>query len=497
MKKFSKIGKRVLAFFLVALMNINTYATTTANDGSSFVTKAEFDEIVNTFSKKMDEYQSGLNAKIDNAISQYIGGLSAVKVTELENYAKYTADYGAEYVTFYNYPSDRGFDAGKKTNYGKAASFYHISYRHLGKGVYFRISSKVITTGGLLESYVDYGEKNCIYFLNDSDIEDTTSPYDNKALFLQSNFSNYNFITLGNQYFYNSIVPWYGHDNAADVANSTNTPRNHTINVENQNNYAGTYPGEIGIKIDGYTKAEGTKSSQDSKVTISTAWAKNSSKPFNGTGLPSANNIPSQSLCFVSYSNRNLFDGNKQTINNVVGSSPGGRIYTWLEDGTSGGTISPEDFNFNYTYYWHKIYDANATDLCNYAASKVADKPVRLYNGIPLTKVYNKGKVRFSCTFTNSEGNDVYLTISDEPFDNADRYSTKTYTAGGATYDHILYNQKMTYGQSKDVEFDVNYIADKNKGTILYYRLSQENDTQTNVNFKLNISDKINMEIDE
>ena len=61
MKKFSKIGKRVLAFFLVALMNINTYAAIGANDGSAFVTKAEFDALVNTFNEQMDAYQNGIN----------------------------------------------------------------------------------------------------------------------------------------------------------------------------------------------------------------------------------------------------------------------------------------------------------------------------------------------------------------------------------------------------------------------------------------------------
>ena len=74
MKKFSKIGKRVLAFFLVALMNINTYAAVGANDGTAFVTKAEFDDMMYDFNIKMNEYQSALNAKIDTAIANYLAG---------------------------------------------------------------------------------------------------------------------------------------------------------------------------------------------------------------------------------------------------------------------------------------------------------------------------------------------------------------------------------------------------------------------------------------
>ena len=45
MKKFFKLGKRMMALFIVVLLNINTYAAIGGNDGSAFVTKAEFDQL--------------------------------------------------------------------------------------------------------------------------------------------------------------------------------------------------------------------------------------------------------------------------------------------------------------------------------------------------------------------------------------------------------------------------------------------------------------------
>ena len=86
MKKFFKLGKRMMALFIVVLLNINSYAAVGANDGSAFVTKAEFDALVNTFNEQMDSYQSGLNAKIDGAIANYLAGLSSLtqqKVTPI------------------------------------------------------------------------------------------------------------------------------------------------------------------------------------------------------------------------------------------------------------------------------------------------------------------------------------------------------------------------------------------------------------------------------
>ena len=46
MRKSTRIVKKLLALFLVVLMNINTMgAIVSDNDGSAFITKAEFDSL--------------------------------------------------------------------------------------------------------------------------------------------------------------------------------------------------------------------------------------------------------------------------------------------------------------------------------------------------------------------------------------------------------------------------------------------------------------------
>ena len=81
--KFLKHGKRLVAIMLVLFMNINSFATTTSNDGSAFITKAEFDSLINNFNEQMDIYQSGFNAKIDTSIAQYLAGLATQTSTTL------------------------------------------------------------------------------------------------------------------------------------------------------------------------------------------------------------------------------------------------------------------------------------------------------------------------------------------------------------------------------------------------------------------------------
>ena len=100
MKKFSKIGKRVLAFFLVALMNINTYAAVGANDGSAFVTKAEFDAFVNTFNEQMDTYEGSFITKVDGAIANYLAGLSSERIINQENIYDVACKYNKNQVKF-------------------------------------------------------------------------------------------------------------------------------------------------------------------------------------------------------------------------------------------------------------------------------------------------------------------------------------------------------------------------------------------------------------
>ena len=51
-KKYLKITKRIIALFVILVLNMSSFAAVGANDGSAFVTKAEFDALVNTSMSK-------------------------------------------------------------------------------------------------------------------------------------------------------------------------------------------------------------------------------------------------------------------------------------------------------------------------------------------------------------------------------------------------------------------------------------------------------------
>ena len=92
MRKSTRIVKRVFTLLLVVLMSINTLgAVVSDNDGSAFITKAEFDSLKNDFQSQIDQYNTSIDSKIDGAIASYLAGIDIKKEEVLDpiisNYA--------------------------------------------------------------------------------------------------------------------------------------------------------------------------------------------------------------------------------------------------------------------------------------------------------------------------------------------------------------------------------------------------------------------------
>ena len=68
------------------------------NDGSAFITKAEFDSLKNNFQNQIDQYNTSIDSKIDGAIASYLAG---IKVSKETTYSVETSDW--EKVDMVNY----------------------------------------------------------------------------------------------------------------------------------------------------------------------------------------------------------------------------------------------------------------------------------------------------------------------------------------------------------------------------------------------------------
>lgn len=75
-----KLTKRFLIFVLIIILSLDTFAAVVGdNDGSAFITKAEFDSLKNNFQSQIDNYNTGIDNKIDGAIASYLAGINITK----------------------------------------------------------------------------------------------------------------------------------------------------------------------------------------------------------------------------------------------------------------------------------------------------------------------------------------------------------------------------------------------------------------------------------
>ena len=84
-KNKRKMGEKAICLIFAFLFSINSFAAVVSdNDGSAFITKAEFDSLKNNFQSQLDSYNTSIDNKIDNAIASYLAGVNISK-TEVKS----------------------------------------------------------------------------------------------------------------------------------------------------------------------------------------------------------------------------------------------------------------------------------------------------------------------------------------------------------------------------------------------------------------------------
>ena len=136
MRKSTRIVKRIFALLLVVLMSINTLgAVVSDNDGSAFITKAEFDSLKNNFQSQIDQYNTSIDSKIDGAIASYLAGIRLSKKNVM------TLDRNCNYA----FPLVMFSDWTGWTNIG--SDYYNVSVPQV-KTVAPHVWTRSINSGG-------------------------------------------------------------------------------------------------------------------------------------------------------------------------------------------------------------------------------------------------------------------------------------------------------------------------------------------------------------
>ena len=75
-----KMYKKALCLIFAFLLSIDSFAAIIIdNDGSAFVTKAEFEAMKSNYNNQLDTYNTSIDSKIDGAIASYLSGINMVK----------------------------------------------------------------------------------------------------------------------------------------------------------------------------------------------------------------------------------------------------------------------------------------------------------------------------------------------------------------------------------------------------------------------------------
>lgn len=125
-----KYAKKASCLIFVFAFIMNTFAAIVSdNDGSAFITKAEFDALKNSFQTQIDNYNKNIDSKIDEAIASYLAG---IKLTTKNKYKTIFGDKTTNPYYIYKdaksalvpfYYSDAGLDILCAMSYGSSSTY--------------------------------------------------------------------------------------------------------------------------------------------------------------------------------------------------------------------------------------------------------------------------------------------------------------------------------------------------------------------------------------
>ena len=476
--------------FVIAIQCLVNASVVSDNDGSAFITKAEFDSLKNNFQSQVDKYNTSLDAKIDSAIASYLAGIKTELTETLSNYNEKMYNNDVDNIKFINYGTTAAYPSTINDIYGEFA-LYCSKTQSTNPGVndakfwMLRFSSGGTFKGD--NEWFDFGVQNAYYFINRNDsIVDTTMG--GKAFSLAKTSRYYD--------------KWkIKHETGGHAVNNATFPTNKdtwlngmtksfNININNNGKTSGIFENSE-VRTDfGYDGGYGGNDVSFTS-TLGEEWGEYSDTATSKkkVGFMSSGQIPNQNLDCVEYSNRSIYNGSQIVFDNMHDIGGVIRYYyfnansdTWL---TTAFDESVGTWPAKLTMYDHSIFDVPVTKLVNVSASGIVSKPVYFYMGLPLTEVKKAGEITMKVKFFGDSGNDVRLTISDMSFNNVATPESWPYTKDGTQYDHVLTKGTYEIGKTYTLKFDKK-VVDTNTQT-LWYRLADDG----------NADEKVYMIVDE
>ena len=383
--------KLILCILLIMSISFTSFAAVGANDGSAFVTKAEFDAFVNTFNEQMDDFEDALVSKIDGAIANYLDGLSREKISVLPSIIN-------------------------KVNVNDRTFWNNTAYNtDINNGDTFKIYAATFAV-------VSYS-------------------------FYRKTIGDYQGYIRVNSYKWDIGAPSY---KASDDANSDWKVYYRKIEKDG-NTYLAPINRKTSVKPIHRVLAQGAtvlrnKSTNEPKLPTTKAWIINSevtSPGLNDISMTLWGSLPSVSVThgteftdgtdqfdlyvylpggtYPAKHNRNWygivendkynFDSTTQLTKALYHDNRGTRV---IKAGDPVTEYNRKDDTFTYKFYTQKLYSPNIYEWINYTASDVYGDIIYKINGLPLCTVEEDCAIRIPLNITNSVGKSTVAIMNDK-----------------------------------------------------------------------------------
>ena len=485
--RLSRVFKRALALFIIVIINFNSFsAVVSSNDGSAFITKAEFDALVNDFNSRIEDYEKSIDAKIDGAIAEYLAGLATASSYIMEDLIHVAKTNNVNNLKFIQWKTPQ---ASKDVDDVDGAVFLTklqgAAVLRTGIRGYITITNHQVNGGAV--AYVRYP---------DNTVSDANTSYYYHAAFPYGTYEESDFKVTGNTNDWSlediSRYNLHYYLSAQNVSYADATGRYY--DSEDQSYYTSptTVTAIFNTGETAYMPGRRTQnlipswlgSNWNSNNYIAHVWTKQDDINYNSfLNYNFANTISGNTDVIArdykdNYSstqtknlnitkpidtNRNYCPGVAFRVYNVTGNATDGYKETVVL-----GKYDVNNTQFYFQYNGVKVYNVNWANLVNSFYTTYFNIPYYKYYGIPICKP-NKmtGDVTFKLKFTNTKVGDIYpaftYQINDVKFTNGNLPSS------GSLYSETVAQGNSTY--TKEITITKDTVKDTTNGDYLYIKI--------------------------
>ena len=475
MKKSTRRIKRAIATFLVVLMSIESFgAVVSDNDGSAFITKAEFDALENDFQAQINIFNTNIDDKIDTAISAYLAGMTIAREKESDGYLGQIKIKNENDIVFSIggtlgvTTQDQFLDSVKVVNpfievngiYGWAGGDPEGVADTPSSGYktgYYQFDYYSHVPGNWNGQWEGAGNGVNVVSLDLSKIKEATYLSLNKVYKVRK--WQFQAIFAGQQEYSAwwlekskpdpALVIDLRGDSAFGIVDNINPGSNNNRTITIAKCFSNRFLSETTLT----RSASGNFYTVSDSTTDLYGWEeKNNYKYDTSLSKTETNSIN----CFI----------RRQ------------QYYQNTKSGKENWSTKSDTVKFTYVIHMPKQYKFKFKELINKSSTEVIGTPVYCYNGLPLITTdedANKIKLPLKITNCGTTNGKYKIYISDKPFDNQ--------LARNSTNEILYKDDNFVNTENRDIEINFNNHTER----ILWLKLDAEVTDNENIKFKVDL----------